>query len=419
MGFAAKWLAEKSLFPRLFEEIPDDDTGIVAVVPAYNEPGITTLLDSLASCNPPRCRVEIIIIVNLRSDAGKEAILNHRKCIENINIWVKENPDNLFRLLVFDTGIPEIPGWGVGLARKTGMDEAVRRFDSIDRPEGVIVCLDADCKVEKNYFEAIAENLLYNNKNKACSIYFEHLTGESPDSQIARYIIQYELHLRYYLWALKFAGFPDACHTVGSAIAVKALSYIRAGGMNRRQAGEDFYFIQKLIPAGGYFTLNSTTVYPSSRESLRVPFGTGAAMSKLMREQNDEYLTYNFDAFTELAILFSSAGGLYYSDLQITSEYYQRLPPGLRSFINEEEWLKKINEIKSNTSGHGSFTKRFFGWFNMFRIVKYLNHVHDGLYEKQPVTLAALSLLRAAGQNAASSAAQDLLNHFRMLDKNS
>jgi len=138
-----------------------------------------------------------------------------------------------------------------------------------------------------------------------------------------------------------------------------------------------------------------------------------------MREQNDEYLTYNFDAFTELAILFSSAGGLYYSDLQITSEYYQRLPPGLRSFINEEEWLKKINEIKSNTSGHGSFTKRFFGWFNMFRIVKYLNHVHDGLYEKQPVTLAALSLLRAAGQNAASSAAQDLLNHFRMLDKNS
>ena len=53
MGFAEKWLAEKSLFPKLFEEIPDDDTGIIAVVPAYNEPAIPVLLDSLASCHPP------------------------------------------------------------------------------------------------------------------------------------------------------------------------------------------------------------------------------------------------------------------------------------------------------------------------------------------------------------------------------
>ena len=43
-------------------------------------------------------------------------------------------------------------GWGVGLARKTGMDEAVRRFDIINNPEGVILSLDADCTVEHNYF---------------------------------------------------------------------------------------------------------------------------------------------------------------------------------------------------------------------------------------------------------------------------
>jgi len=42
--------------------------------------------------------------------------------------------------------------------------------------------------------------------------------------------------------------------------------------MNRKQAGEDFYFIQKLMPLGGYFALNSTAIYPSPRESSRVPF---------------------------------------------------------------------------------------------------------------------------------------------------
>ena len=40
---------------------------------------------------------------------------------------------------------PSISGWGVGLARKTGMDEAVRRFNAINNPEGIILNLDADC----------------------------------------------------------------------------------------------------------------------------------------------------------------------------------------------------------------------------------------------------------------------------------
>lgn len=419
MGFAATWLAEKALFPQLFRETTDNLTGIIAVVPAYNEPGITTLLDSLALCTTPHCGVEVIIIVNLKPDSGNEAILNNRKCIENIKAWEKTNPDHFFKLLVFDTGIPLIQGWGVGMARKTGMDEAVRRFNSINKPEGVIVCLDADCTVEKNYFEALAENLIYINENKACSIYFEHPSGDKLNPDLNRYIIQYELHLRYYLWALKYTGFPYAFHTVGSAIAVKALTYVRVGGMNRRQAGEDFYFIQKLVPAGGYFSLNSTTVYPSARESFRVPFGTGAAMMKLMREQNNEYLTYNFDAFRELGSLFSSVGELYKADKQAVADHFLRLPEGPGSFISEAEWIDKIEEINSNTSGKKSFMKRFFGWFNMFRIVKYLNHVHVGLYEKQPVTIAARGLLKASGHEVAFSAPEDLLTWFRSMDRRS
>ena len=70
---------------------------------------------------------------------------------------------------------------------------------------------------------------------------------------------------------LHFTGFPYVHHTVGSAIAVKAMTYVKAGGMNRRMAGEDFYFIQKLLPAGGFFNLNQTTVYPSPRSSQGFP----------------------------------------------------------------------------------------------------------------------------------------------------
>ena len=94
-------------------------------------------------------------------------------------------------------------------------------------------------------------------------------------------------------------------------MAVKALPYVKAGGMNRKQAGEDFYFIQKLVPAGGYFSLNSTTVYPSPRASFRVPFGTGASIGKLTEQMNVRLLTYNLQAFNELRSFFSMTESFY------------------------------------------------------------------------------------------------------------
>ena len=46
-----------------------------------------------------------------------------------------------------------------------------------------------------------------------------------------------------------FVGYPDSIYTIGSAFAVRAEAYMKQGGMNRRQAGEDFYFLYKLTKA--------------------------------------------------------------------------------------------------------------------------------------------------------------------------
>src|SRR5213594_3575687 len=94
------------------------------------------------------------------------------------------------------------------------------------------------------------------------------------DPKVAEAIAAYELHLRYYVRALRYAGFPYAHHTIGSCMAVRADVYKKQGGMNKRQAGEDFYFLQKIIPLGHFTDLTETKVIPSSRPSDRVPFGT-------------------------------------------------------------------------------------------------------------------------------------------------
>jgi len=69
MGFASTYLEERALFPQIIIEAPDKDTGIIVVVPAYNEPGINKLLDSLANCTEPECGSEVIIVINAPDDA--------------------------------------------------------------------------------------------------------------------------------------------------------------------------------------------------------------------------------------------------------------------------------------------------------------------------------------------------------------
>lgn len=416
MGFASAWLNEKALFPEFIKEPPDPETGIIVVVPAYSEPGIADLLDSLAECSKPPCGVEIIVVVNAPADAPSGHLESNMAAIYNIESWKKEhNP--FFRLFVFNVehGFRE---WGVGMARKTGMDEALRRYDSIGNPEGVILSLDADCKISKNYFQSVSSELYVKKDKTACSLYFEHpLSGDDFTEESYDSITQYELHLRYLYQGLLYSGFPYVFHTVGSSMAVKALTYMKAGGMNRKQAGEDFYFIQKLIPSSGYFSLNSTTVYPSPRISFRVPFGTGASMEKLSRAQGSELLTYNPEAFRDLGLTFAMVNKLYECKSSETGILYSSLPSRIKLFSAEDEWTGKIIEIRNNTSGADSFRKRFFSWFNMFKVIKYLNFIHQESLSKIPVTLAAAELMKMRGRHIESNDTADVLVFYRSLEK--
>jgi hypothetical protein len=417
MGFASAYIENRALFPELIKEAPPENTGIIVVIPSYNEPDITDLLDSLASCQEPECKVEVIIIVNAPAEADEDSLKNNRESILKTELWKREHPDCFYDLYVIDGALLNFKEWSVGVARKTGMDEAIRRFNLLNRYDGIILNLDADCKVESNYFTAVYGEMYGLKDHSACSIRFEHpISGNKFSEKVYRAITLYELHLRYYFQGLAYSGFPWVYHTVGSAIAVKALCYVKAGGMNRRMAGEDFYFIQKLVPAGGFFNLNTTTVFPSPRSSSRVPFGTGVTISRLTGGSDEIFMTYNFQAFMELKTMFGLIDKIFRCENNDQEFTYSDLPPGIRQFVDKQEWLSKIREIKGNTSGIQSFRKRFFGWFNMFKIVKYLNSAHDSFFNKKPVIECAAELLITIGKDFRSGDASELLHYYRLLE---
>ena len=184
-------------------------------------------------------------------------------------------------------------------------------------------------------------------------------------------IIQYELHLRYYLHSVRSSGYPYAFYTVGSSFAVRADVYCLEGGMNKRQGGEDFYFIQKLAQRGNWSECNTTRVIASPRPSDRVPFGTGPVVSRLSTDQQP-LTTYHPEPFAMLKGLFSEIDKLYLAESAKSVVF--SLPMVLSNFLETQDFLAALAEIRANSGSSEAFVKRFWRWFNMFRIMKFLHY---------------------------------------------
>jgi hypothetical protein len=294
------------------------------------------------------------------------------------------------------------------------MDEAAARFNIIGKENGIICGFDADAKVASNYLKSISEHFLRNPKTPGTSIYFEHPFEQIEDKRMRSGIIQYETHLRYLIQAIRFTGFPLAFHTVGSSFAVRAAAYVKQGGMNKFKAGEDFYFLNKIIALGGFTEVNETIVLPQARVSNRVPFGTGASMAKWMDAEQEDFLTYQFASFLPLKRLFENIG-IIYQQKAIPDEVLTNSV--LRQFLNENEMEKAIKEIYDNSSSFQSFQKRFFTWFDAFRIVKYLNFSAQVDFPKNPVKPECEKLLNALGKDLIFKSNEEMLLTYRKWDR--
>ncbi|MCK3684031.1 glycosyltransferase family 2 protein [Maribellus sp. YY47] len=360
---------------------PDSGLGIVVVIPCLREPAVLNTLRSLERCILPEMAVEVLVLIN-HSEVASEATQSfNQKTRTELDVWIGKNCKS--KLSFFAIGPVELrKKWaGAGLARKKGMDEALLRFNAIGKNDGIIVSLDADTLVEPNYLVEIENHFRNNPKEVGATISFSHQT-ENLESKQLQGIELYEKYLGYYKRALDYAGYPFSMFTVGSAFAVTAQAYVKRGGMNRRQAGEDFYFLQNLVQIGRVGEILTTTVQPSARLSDRVPFGTGPILQKWLAGEEDLTSTYNFDAFSDLKAFFDRVADLYLIDESGYQKIISELPKSVAAFLTEDVFDEDLAELNANCASVGMFQKRFFQKFNAFRILKFLNFAHAGFYEK-------------------------------------
>ena len=430
MGFADAYLLKAGLREALIEPEPHSELKISVTIPVYNESGLERCLDSLfqASCNGDPdgssgssgadVHAEVLILINAPQDAPLEILEQNLATLKSTRTWIQAHPHPCIDFHVWldhSFGKKEA---GVGTARKILMDEAVRRFSALERPEGIIASMDADAVVQSNYLEALVNHFNGDSSSSGsgpdgCSIRFEHpLSGDQFSPSVYEAITQYELHLRYYIQSVRSTGYPYAYHTVGSSFAVRAHIYCIEGGMNRRQGGEDFYFIQKVAQRGNFSQCNTTCVLPSPRPSDRVPFGTGPAVRRLSGGE-DPLMTYDPHPFAYLNELFMAIN----QPEQLTGTW----PEPLQSFLETQEFKEALKEIRSNSASASAFRKRFWRWFSMFRIMKFLHYARERGYPDVPVGKAAAEFLRVIdpegeGIPSLGSDPKKLLLIYRMLD---
>jgi hypothetical protein len=267
---------------------------------------------------------------------------------------------------------------GVGHARKSLMDTAFRYFQS-NNSNGIIVNIDADTICSCNYINAIHTHFIDYPVTEAASIRYEHIIPHNRHP-----IIDYELHLRYFINMQRLINLPYAYQTVGSAMAVRFDAYAKEGGMNKRQAGEDFYFLHKYSKNLTLSEINSAYVIPSARKSGRVPFGTGKAVSEASKE---DYIpmSYNYDSFIEigkwisknLKVILDKSGNIY--------KYQESSSDTLNNFLQSIDAEKSIISLLSNSDNQVIRYKSFFMWFNAFQLMKCLHYMRDNGFSDQPI----------------------------------
>jgi hypothetical protein len=357
----------------------------IVTIPCYNEPDIIPTLESLFDCYPTKFPVEVLILVNHPQGSEPKVIKQNEKSFEQIVHWINSHNDNHKKFHVIWNGDLHVKHAGVGLARKIVMDEAIRRLFYSGRLDGVVIGFDADSICDQNYLREIEEFFLVRPEANGANIYFEHRIKSDIKNKNNIGIASYELHLRYMVHALRYTQFPYAFHSVGSSLAVRGSAYVKQGGMNRRKAGEDFYFLQKIIPLGNFGEINSTRIIPSERESDRVPFGTGRAMKKWSESNAEVFESYNPENYKELFQLFSGINDLYDAKNPDLLNYYKKLGPCMKNFFSLSDWTDKITRIQRESTSMKTFRYRFYQWFNGLKTLKFIHFARDTKYSNVPV----------------------------------
>lgn len=385
----------------------------VVVIPASNENS-----DFLRSHPVADGRILMVLVINQRPSASEEISEANQILAEDVLKqtdfqWRSGAAFSGFELSLltdsaagrdvllvdrFNAGRQLPPKGGVGHARKIGADLAAALIDLGRIKSRWIRCTDADVQMPDSYFNCTHAYANRDGKVSTLIYPFHHrddnVTAENREVVLSTQL--YELSLRYYVAAMELAESPYAFHTIGSTIAIDAGHYAKVRGVPKREAGEDFYLLNKLAKSGRIVQMQvGPDCFPieiESRLSDRVPFGTGAAVNKMtaMRDVLGDYRYYDPRVFAALGNWLKSWPCIWESgSSELTAAVFGRVEGNNLDDIQCSLLLESLKSMKVETALQHAFkqskdlhqfTRQMHIWFDAFRSLKLIHALRDDIW---------------------------------------
>jgi len=337
------------------------------VIPAYSE--FEFLPDTLESINQNKPELLnqtlVAVVINNANNSPQSVKEDNQITLQKLNRNNYQFPHAVIDAASSGLELP-LKHAGVSLARKIGMDLVLPHLLS---SKSLIFCTDADTKVSPDYLSKVKQ-IFKSQNTSAAVIGFSHL--KSQDSAINDAIGQYEKFLKTTAEKMKRAGSPYGYVSMGSTIVCTAEAYRAVGGMPRKKATEDFYFLQELTKYCGVHNIPETLVFPSPRPISRVYLGTGYRMEQIQKGFDITNLYYSDDAYRYLSKWLQLGGQAWENSLNDLLKDIKSIHPNLIGFLKIEGIETIWSKIQNNAPSKSHFTKQFHRWFDGLKTIRFL-----------------------------------------------
>jgi hypothetical protein len=135
-------------------------------------------------------------------------------------------------------------------------------------------------------------------------------------------------------------------------------------------------------------------------------------MRQWVNDKHTALYTYPLEAFEDLKQLFAIVPQF----LRTSPVNISALPCSMQDYLLHNNYIEHISQINANSASPEAFVKRFFGWFDGLKTVKYLNDCCRQAYNKQCTVKEANRLLQKLGYEE-TLPTKDLLNTYRKIER--
>ena len=339
----------------------------IICIPSYSEHQyIENTLLSISNQNQNYLdKTLIIIVINNGPNEKKTVLSSNEKTIQIINLFKSLN---ICFVDAFRKGneLPEKFA-GVGLARKIGLDLAL----NFSNQKTILCNLDADTLITENYLEKISKFYI-KNKASAVVINFSHTLSKSQ--KINNSIKIYEKIIKETSKNLNYANSPYYYHSIGSTMTCTAEAYAAVGGMPKKKATEDFYFLESLAKYKSVKNINDVLVFPSSRISERVYLGTGFRMKQSNLGFDLNKLFFKKEVFILLKQWIELGTKSINNDIDTILLEAQKIHTEIPKFLISEKIELIWSGLKKSSPTEKHFIKQFHRWFDALKTLKFLKY---------------------------------------------